>query len=265
MKPLHVLLALATAVSALAASSASAQIPGTELTQVLVSRPQLDSLLTAYEQASQSSIYSSVLREDFRRKAAMVRARLADGDFRPGDRIQLDVEGETSLTDTFTVQSGKQILLPTIGYIPLGGVLRSELTSHLTTRLRQFLREPKVRANALIKLTITGQVGRQGFYTVPVDIPVDGVFAIAGGVGATADMTKMRIERRGETLYEGDALQQLITEGTTIDALGIQAGDVFFIDQLPLRNPNPAARFQAIQYLIALPVSIFALGKLLGF
>lgn len=263
MKPIRALIAVALAV--LAVRSASAQIPGTQLTQVLVTRAQLDSLLQDYERASQSNIYSSVLRDDFRRKAALVRARLADGDFRPGDRINLEVEGETALIDTFVVQAGRQILLPSVGMIPLTGVLRSELTDFLTTRLRQFLRDPKVRAGALIKVTITGEVGKQGFYTVPVDIPVDAVFALAGGVASTADLRKIRIERRGDVIFDGNQLQDMITEGTTIDAMGIQAGDVFFIDALPVKSPNPAQRFQALQYLIALPVSIFALGKLLGF
>jgi protein involved in polysaccharide export with SLBB domain len=263
MKTFRVLLAAILLITAV--RSSAAQIPGTQRTQVLVGRIQLDSLLASLEQAAQSNVYSSTVREQFRREAGLVRARLADGDFRPGDRILLDVEGESTLTDTFTVQAGRQVQLPAIGFIPLQGVLRAELTDFLTTRLRQFLREPKVRARALIKLTISGQVTKQCFCTVPADIPIDGVLELAGGPTSQADLQKIKISRRGETIYDGERLQQLITEGTTIDALDIQAGDVFFVDQVPQKNPNPAARFQAIQYLIALPVSIFALGKLLGF
>ena len=114
-------------------------------------------------------------------------------------------------------------------------------------------------------MEITGAVGKQGFFTAPVDITVDSVFGLAGGFGATADMKKMRVERGNEVLWEGDALRTLIAQGTTLDAMGIQAGDMFWVDAQPVRSTNPAQRAQAYQYLISLPISLFALGKLLGF
>ncbi|HEY2805980.1 MAG TPA: polysaccharide biosynthesis/export family protein [Gemmatimonadales bacterium] len=256
---------IALAILALAARSAQAQIPGTELTQVLASRPALESLLTRLNDAAQSRDFSASVRDQAKRQADQVRARLADGDFHVGDRIALVVESESTLTNTYIVSSGRVLILPNVGSIPLQGVLRFDLTDYLTQRLRQYLRDPKVRAQSMIRVEITGAVGKQGFWTVPVDIAVDSVYGIAGGIGTTADLKKMKIERAGETLFEGQALHQVIIEGTTIDALGIQAGDVFSVEALPVKNPNPAQRVQLIQYLLTIPVSLFALGRLLGF
>ncbi len=266
MKLLRPLLAFALA-ALTAGAGAAQQIPGTELTQVLVPRSVLESLLVKYDAAAQNGPYSNAVRADARHKADLVRQRLADGDFHVGDRVLLTVEAETALTDTFTVLSGREILLPTVGAIPLQGVLRYELTDYLTTRLSRFLRDPKVRARSLIKVTILGAVNKQGFYTVPVDIPVDAVLNIAGGgPSGQADLQKISIERGNEILYDGQLLQDLITQGTTIDALGIQAGDRFRVGDLPVRqNTNSTQRIQAVQYLLALPVSILALGRLLGF
>src|SRR5213596_640664 len=45
-------------------------------------------------------------------RAAAIRARLADGDFQPGDRVLLRVDSEPALSDTFTVTPGRTLALP---------------------------------------------------------------------------------------------------------------------------------------------------------
>ncbi len=259
-----VLSVVAVVCVAFAARPLRAQIPGAELTQVLASRPALESLLTQLTDASQSRDYSAAVREQARRDAARVRTRLTEGDFHVGDRISLQVEAETTLTGNFTVSSGRQLVLPNVGAIPLQGVLRYDLPDYLTSKLRQFIRDPKVRAQALIRIELSGGVNKQGFFTVPVAITVDSAYGIAGGFAATADLKKMRITRSGEVLWEGEAVHDLITTGITLDALGIQAGDVFSVDLQPTRNTNPVQRVQAIQYLLGIPISLFALAKLFG-
>ncbi len=248
----------------IAARPLHAQVPGAELTEVLASRPALESLLTQLMDASQSRDFSPAVREQARRDAARVRTRLTEGDFHVGDRISLQVEAETTLTGNFTVSTGKQLVLPTIGAIPLQGVLRYDLPDYLTSKLRQFIRDPKVRAQALIRIEISGAVNKQGFYTVPVAITVDSAFGVGGGFSGTADMRKLRIARAGEVLWQGDAVHDLITSGVTLDALGIQAGDIFSVEAQPIRSTNPVQRVQIVQYLLGIPLSLFALARLFG-
>src|ERR1051325_8754871 len=51
--------------------------------------------------------------------------------FQVGDRVLLHVEGDSALSDTFTVVAGPAIRLPDIGEISLAGVRRTDLESHL--------------------------------------------------------------------------------------------------------------------------------------
>src|SRR5262245_13225744 len=53
--------------------------------------------------------------------SARARLRLTNGDFRPGDRIWLVVQGDTALTDTFTVWPDQSLHLPspTVGSLSL--------------------------------------------------------------------------------------------------------------------------------------------------
>src|SRR5438045_2486193 len=129
-------------VAPLAAQDVSGWDPrGTEL-----KRAELDSLLARLNRAAQSSVYSEGLRRGALQQAKVVRERLQGGDFQPGDRILLRVEGETTLTDTFLVAAGPVVPLPPpVSHdISLGGVLRSELAPYLTGQIASYVRNPVV-------------------------------------------------------------------------------------------------------------------------
>src|SRR5258707_5389528 len=144
------------------------------------------------------------------REAAAIRARLARGDFRVGDRILLTVEGEKELSDTFTVGLGGQLTLPVIGNVPLEGVLRSELQDYLTHRLAQNLRDPDVRTRAFVRLSIQGAVTHPGYYGVPADAPLSDALMAAGGTIQEDHLQPLRIERDRKAHSDGQATQQAI-------------------------------------------------------
>jgi protein involved in polysaccharide export with SLBB domain len=240
------------------AAAAHAQQPGAQATQVMASRADLEALAIQLEQAAQSGTYTSNQRALFRSQALRVRSRLTNGDFQVGDRIYLQVFGETTLTDTFTVRGGREILLPAIGPVPLAGVLRTELTEYLSQRLMQFVRNPQVRAQALIRVGIYGGVARQGYYTVPVDITVDEAFRLAGGLSPMAEMDNITVERGQDILYDGTYLEQVIAEGRTLDDLSIQAGDRF---RIPQTNPNQNVfrSLQTVQILFSFAITVISI------
>jgi hypothetical protein len=243
-----------------AATALRAQIPGAELTQTQATREALQDLLVRLENAANSSVYSGDVRASARRQAEQVRRRLAEGDFQSGDRIYLQVEAETALTDTFVVRAPRQVFLPGVGAVSLEGVLRAELADHLTRELARFVRNPSVRAQALIRVTVMGGVGTQGFYTVPVDIPLSDLLTAAGGVSGTAQLDRIQITRGDEVLLEGEEVERAITRGMTLDALGIQAGDRFIIPVQTTRNS--LAFVQTINIILTLPLTVYGLVRL---
>jgi polysaccharide export outer membrane protein len=141
------------------------------------------------------------------------------------------VEGEEPLTGTFAVSQNGTLELPVVGAIPLSGVLRSELEEHLTAQLSRFIREPRVQARALFRITITGAVGNPGFYVVPADVLLTDALMLAGGPAGEAKLTAIRVERDGKPIWEGRALQRAITEGRTLDQLSLGAGDQIVVPQ----------------------------------
>lgn len=227
MRFLTVLLALALLS---VPGSASAQLfltsdPGRSVR----TRADLQRLLTEYDAALASPAYSDGVKQSIRVDADRIRSRLRDGDFRVGDRVYVSIQGEINYPDTATVESGPTIALEPFGQISLAGVLRSELTDHLTEELGRFIRAPVVRAQGLMRLSVLGDVGQPGFYTMPAETLLGDVIMMAGGPGANAVLDELRIERAGQALYEEEAVQEALRAGLTLDQLNLEAGDQLFL------------------------------------
>lgn len=200
-----------------------------------MSRAELEALLDRLEQAAASSAYSAALRAEARRSADLIRGRLEAGDFQVGDRVFLRVQGE-DLNDTLAVRAGPNLPVPVIGEISLRGVLRSELTAHLERELGRFMRNPVVQAEALIRISVMGEVANRGFYLVPADLLVTDVLMLAGGPTPAADLEGLRVERAGQRIWEGDSLAQALVQGRTLDQLNLQAGDQIVIPERVSRS-----------------------------
>src|SRR5947208_13545410 len=145
--------------------------------------------------------------------------------FQAGDRILLHVEGDSALSDTFTVVSGPALRLPNIGDISLEGVRRSDLQTHLARELGRYIKDPVVEARALIRVSVLGEVAKPGYYAVPVDLVLSDALMVAGGATHDARIDRLRILRGSASLWSGDGLQTAIARGATLDELGMRGGD----------------------------------------
>lgn len=232
-------------------------VRGPELT-----REELGELLSRLEEAASAPGYSREIRSQAAREASYVRERLETGDFRTGDRIALQVRGEPLLSDTLTVTGSQTLELPEIGPVSLAGVLRSELEGYLTETLGQYLREPDVRASALIRIAVLGAVGRPGFFTLPASALLENALMQAGGPTGTADLGDLRVQRGEQTVWEGDLLQRAMVEGRTLDQLSLQAGDRIIV---PAQQPgvfSGGIAGLARTLLITIPPLVFLITRL---
>jgi protein involved in polysaccharide export with SLBB domain len=237
-----------------------AQRPDWDPRRVEVSRESLQVLMARLEETARSPVYSGELRERSRAEAALIRERLQNGDFSVGDRIALTLEGDNAVRDTFTVDASRSITLPTYGAVSLAGVLRSELTGHLTEQLRRFVNNPVLQARALIRLSILGEVRQPGFYTLPVETLLDQALMQAGGPTSSARLDQIRIERGRQRLWDGESLERAIAEGRTLNALSVRAGDRIVVPRQSQRNTLEIIR--SISILASLPFTIISIVSL---
>lgn len=191
--------------------------------------------------------------------AARIKARLAQGDFRRGDRIALLVQGEPTLTDTFIVGSQADLMLPppTVGSLSLKGVLRSELQSKLSEYVNRFRTNAVVRAQPLLRLSIQGEVAKGGIYAVPADGQLADALMAAGGTTQYAKTNKVTIERNGTKVWEGSAFD------TDLDALKLQDGD-----QIVVGGNRPGAgsdNLRIAALLVSIAGGLYGLSRALHF
>jgi protein involved in polysaccharide export with SLBB domain len=161
--------------------------------------------------------------------AARLRERLREGDFQPGHRIVLTVETDSTLTDTFTVRADRKLLLPNLPLISLEGVLESELNTYLEKELSKYIRNPSVRAEPLLQVSVLGSVARPGFYSVPTDVTLGDAIMQAGGPSPTSDIRKIEIRRSSKTAISRSEVQEAIRLGETLGDLGVRPGDELWI------------------------------------
>lgn len=242
------------------ATGAPAQAPNDwDTGRMQLTRAELETLLARYDGTARSDAHSAEFRNRARFETALIRTRLREGDFQIGDQITLSVEGEAQLTGDFVVTPQRTLSLPVIGEIPLEGVLRSELQAHVTEHLKNFIREPVVRSRSSIRLLISGHVGKPGYYLMDTESLLSDALMQAGGPGAGAELTAIRVERGAEPIWEGESLQRAIAEGRTMDQLSLRAGDHLVVPADTPSGMSTAAR----TLLTGVPALLLALTSLM--
>jgi len=191
-------------------------------------------------------------------QVAEIQRRLREGDFQPGDRVFLQVEGETALTDTFTVRSGPTLDLPQLSPLSLRGVLRSELDSVLTQHVGQFIRSPRVEAIALIRVAVLGGVSKPGFYDFPAESRATDMVMFAGGPTGNVDLQKSYVARGGVKILEYDQVQAALARGQSLDQMNLASGDQFVVGQ------SGGGLLKFMPYVGAATALAFAISRIAG-
>jgi len=227
--------------------------------KLAVSRDSFQILLTALDSTMASPDSSAAVKARAKTIAAQIRNRLDRGDFQAGDRIRLQVDSEPQLNDTFPVGPNQELVLPVVGVISLHGVLRAEVQTAMTRELSRMLRDPIVRATALIRVSVIGEVNKPGFYLLPPTSVVSDALTAASGPTQNARVEKMYVERAGRRFIEGQPLQQLMAEGRTLDDANIRPGDKFVV---PVQNEgNFFNTVRTISIILSIPLTIYALTQ----
>lgn len=181
---------------------------------------------TAYSRADLESALREAERDGKRSaEAATLRARLQNGDFAAGDRVVVELRGDSAIYDTLTVRGGPSLRLPNIPDVPLKGVLRSELQDYLTKYLARYVRNPDVRTESLIRLSVLGQVGKPGFYDFNSDLLLTDAIMAAGGPTGTAAIERSTIRRGTAVVLAKERVRRAAQTGATLDRLGLRPGD----------------------------------------
>ena len=251
---------VALVLSATVANAQYAGAPASAGQRTQATRAELESLAVQTEQEAASASKSDV-RSRKQAEASQLRQRLRDGDFQPGDRIALTVDTGSAATvvDSFTVQSGRTIVLPALPEISLQGVLRAELQDFLVQQYSRFLRNPNVRAVPLLHVAVLGAVKGPGFYWVPADIPMTDAIMVAGGPTQTANVNGTEVRRGRKLVMSKKEVQRALVYGNTLDQLNFHAGDAIVVEDKPKQRWSEVVRVAAAA--VSLALALYAVSR----
>lgn len=150
----------------------------------------------------------------------------------PGDEIQLQVWGASSLDIQLTVDRQGQVMVPRVGPLSVVGVKAEQLGAVFKAHLSKVLVNVEVAAHVSklrsIQVYVVGQARQPGTYTLnSLSTLVNALFA-SGGPSATGSMRHIQLKRGGKTVATLD-LYDFIAQGNAETDVALQAGDVIVI------------------------------------
>lgn len=195
-------LAIAAAMVGVLTASAGAQTYRTDPGPEPDTREELNTRLDRLERLVSSSASGQEVR-DARRRIEVIRRRLAEGDFQPGDVVRLRVRADTALTGTFGVNGQRELELPTYEDVDLTGVLYAEADSVIRAHLGAYIRNPEVRVQVTRRIAVLGAVQNPGFYDLAPSTTLSDALMAAGGPTGNAQLEKIRLRRNGKNVLDG--------------------------------------------------------------
>ncbi len=194
------------------------------------------------------------------RDRQLIETRLRDGDFKNGDRLLVRVRGDSSIADTFAVRTDLTLRLPDMPPLDMKGVLRSEAKERIQTHIAQFIRNPQLEVEPLLRLGLLGSVTRPGYYNVRADVPVSEVVMVAGGMSGEADFKKTTVQRGNQEIYDRETIRKSMAAGMSLDQLGVQSGDEIVVGK---RSSGFTGALPIITGIAALAAAIIGISAAL--
>lgn len=127
-----------------------------------------------------------------------------DGNYKlaPGDKVNIVVFDEPSMSGEFVVSSSGELAFPLVGNVQVQGMTLNDFQVALVNRLQpDILKNPKVTVSVLNyrPFYILGEVNQPGEYPYADNLNVLNAVAKASGFTYRAKTTKVYIRRAGET------------------------------------------------------------------
>ena len=154
-----------------------------------------------------------------------------------GDRISVSFFNVSDYNGEYQVAADGSVNLPVVGGASLKGLTLQEASSFIASLYKTELAHPRVTVNLVnrrpLQVSIIGEVGQPGLYTLAADQSAQVIQAIqaAGGFTQSANLRQVQIRRsfRGQTQTIAVNVRNLLENGDLTQNLTLQDGDSLYI------------------------------------
>jgi len=143
----------------------------------------------------------------------------------PGDVIHVAVWREPDYSGDYLVDSRGRVVLPQLGTITVAGRTPEWLTDSLTAAYRKVLANPSITITVMMRVIVSGEVGRPGAFQVDPTTTIGDLIALAGSPTPNANRDKIQLLRNGRVIVSS------LGPGTVLQRSPVQSGDQVFVPQ----------------------------------
>jgi polysaccharide export outer membrane protein len=154
----------------------------------------------------------------------------------PGDVVEVSVFGNEDLSRTIPVRPDGMISLPLIGEVKAAGLTPEQLRQQVTTMFARYVKNPQVVVivrdfrKVSVRVTILGQIGRQGRLDLEPGARLLDAIAAAGGLSDTAGLGEVRLVREGAPPRTIN-IERMLVLGDLSDNVTLQPGDLIIVPE----------------------------------
>lgn len=142
----------------------------------------------------------------------------------PGDSVRVTVWNRPELSGSFQVAADGTIRHPLYSAVVVAGVPVAEAQTRVAGVVARYQANPQVVMEALLRVSVGGEVRRPGLYALPAETTLSQAVALAGGITETGRTTRARLLRGGrETRLDLSAPETALTP--------IRSGDQIYVER----------------------------------
>ena len=145
----------------------------------------------------------------------------------PGDKIQVSVFGEDTLTGDYVLTSAGNLSFPLVGKLSAGGRTVEELQAVLTRALADgYVNDPRISIQVVTfrPFYILGEVNKPGEYPVATGLTIQQAVAGAGGYTYRANTKRVFLKR-------STGVQEVLVDLRDTPNIIVRAGDTIRITE----------------------------------
>jgi polysaccharide biosynthesis/export protein len=149
----------------------------------------------------------------------------------PGDSIRVVVWRKPEMSGDFIVGPDGTITHPLYQSVRVGGIPFATAQINLRNFLARFEQDPQFVAEPLIRVAVSGEVGRPAMYAMRPETSIPEAVAQAGGPRETGNKNRVLVLRKDASGQQRHFYVSLIEPGPATSALRVHSGDQILVER----------------------------------
>jgi polysaccharide biosynthesis/export protein len=149
----------------------------------------------------------------------------------PGDSIRVVVWRKPEMSGDFIVGADGTITHPLYRAVQVGGIPFTTAQTNIRNFLARFEQDPQFIAEPLVRVAISGEVGRAQVYALRQETSIAEAVAQAGGPNQFAKRNRVRILRKEAGGRQREMFVDLLDPGSAASTLRVHSGDQIVVDR----------------------------------